>query len=257
MRILVTNDDGITAPGLKLAEEIAAEIAGPEGEVWVCAPDFERSGASHAITYAGALRMSQLGPRRYTVDGYPADCVLAGLRGFLRDSPPDLILSGVNRGHNIAEDVVYSGTAGAAMEGGLNGIRSIALSQAYSAGPNRPDDMWEPAQAWGVKAVRAALKMPIDDHAFYNVNFPAVRTDLILGMTVCDQGIRAEATFELVPYEAPNGRNFLFMRHNTANSSAPAGSDARLGLEGWVTITPLRPQLTATDLIDGARAVLG
>jgi 5'-nucleotidase len=256
MRILVTNDDGITAPGLALAEEIAAEIAGPDGEVWVVAPDFERSGVSHAITYTGALRMSRLGERRYTVDGYPADCVLVGLHSILNDAPPDLILSGVNRGHNVAEDVVYSGTAGAAMEGGLNGVRSIALSQFYSAGPNRPDDLWDPTRAWGLKAVRAVLKMPFADHSFYSVNFPAVRPEAIPGMTVCPQGIRREATFEIVPYEAPNGRNFLFMRHNTANSSAPEGTDARLGLEGWVTITPLRPQLTAGDLLDGARAAL-
>jgi len=257
MRILVTNDDGITAPGLKLAEEIATEIAGPDGEVWVVAPDFERSGVSHAISYTSPMRMTRLDDRRYTVDGYPADCVLVGLHVILKDNPPDLILSGVNRGHNVAEDVVYSGTAGAAMEGGLNGVRSIALSQFYSSGADRPEDLWDPAREWGLRAVRAVLKMPFSDHSFYSVNFPAVKAQAIRGMAVCPQGIRAEATFEVVPYRAPNGRDFLFTRHMTANSSAPAGSDARMGSDGWVTITPLRPQLTAEDLIEGARAVLG
>ena len=257
MRILVTNDDGITAPGLALAEEIASEIAGPDGEVWVCAPDFERSGVSHAISYTAPMRMTKLGERRYTVDGFPADCVIVGLSQILRETPPDLVLSGVNRGHNVAEDVVYSGTAGAAMEGGLSGIRSIALSQFYSSAPNRPDDLWAPARAWGVKAVRAVLKMPFADNSFYSVNFPAVKIEAIRGMAVCPQGIRAEATFETVPYKAPNGRDFLFLQHRTANSSCAEGTDARMGLEGWVTITPLRPQLTATDLIDEARAVLG
>jgi len=256
MRILVTNDDGITAPGLALAEEIAAEIAGPDGEVWVVAPDFERSGVSHAISYSTPIRMTQLDERRYSVDGFPADCVLVGLRVILKDTPPDLVIAGVNRGHNVAEDVVYSGTAGAAMEGGLNGVRSIALSQFYSAGPDRPDDIWDPARAWGTKAVRAVLEMPFAGKCFYSVNFPAAKPAAIRGMTVCPQGIRSEATFDIVPYTAPNGREFLFSRHNTANSSAPDGTDARLGLDGWVTITPLRPQLTAEDLLDGARTAL-
>ncbi len=257
MRILITNDDGITAPGLKLAEEIGAELAGPDGEVWVVAPDFERSGVSHAISYTSPMRMTRLDDRRYTVDGYPADCVLVGLHVILKDNPPDLILSGVNRGHNVAEDVVYSGTAGAAMEGGLNGVRSIALSQFYGSGPGRPDDLWEPTRNWGLKAVRAVLDMPFADSSFYSVNFPAVRAGEVKGLTVCPQGIRSDATFEIVPYKAPNGRDFLFTRHNTANLSAPEGSDARRCLEGWVTITPLRPQLTAEDLLEGARAALG
>lgn len=257
MRILVTNDDGITAPGLKLAEEIAAEIAGADGDVWVVAPDFERSGVSHAISYTAPMRMTRLDERRYTVDGFPADCVLVGMNVLLKDAPPDLILAGINRGHNVAEDVVYSGTAGAAMEGGLHGVRSIALSQFYSAGPDRPDDMWDPSRAWALKAVRAVMDMPVVDKCFYSVNFPAVKPDAVKGMTVCPQGIRAEATFEIVPYKAPNGRDFLFTRHNTANHSAPDGTDARLCLDGWVTVTPLRPQLTAEDLLDAARAALG
>jgi 5'-nucleotidase len=256
MRILVTNDDGITAPGLKLAEEIAADLAGPDGEVWVVAPDFERSGVSHAISYTAPMRMTQLDERRYSVDGFPADCVIVGLQMILKDNPPDLVIAGVNRGHNVAEDVVYSGTAGAAMEGGMCGLRSIALSQFYSAGPDAPDDIWEPARAWGLRAVKAVLEMPFTNKAFYSVNFPAVRPEAIRGMAVCPQGIRANATFEIVPYKAPNGRDFLFTRHNTANITAPEGTDARLGIEGWVTITPLRPQLTAGDLLDGARDAL-
>lgn len=256
MRILITNDDGITAPGLALAEEIAAGLAGPEGEVWVVAPDFERSGVSHAISYTSPMRMTQLDERRYSVDGFPADCILVGLQVILNGRPPDLILAGVNRGHNVAEDVVYSGTAGAAMEGGLNGIPSVALSQFYSAGPDRPEDIWDPARAWGLKALRVVTEMPFAGRSFYSVNFPAVRPERVRGIAVCPQGMRAEATFEILPYRAPNGRDFLFTRHNTANSSAEPGTDARLCLDGWVTVTPLRPQLTAEDLIEDARAVL-
>jgi 5'-nucleotidase len=257
VRILITNDDGITAPGLRIAETIAADIAGPEGEVWVVAPDFERSGVSHAISYTSPIRMTRLEERRYSVDGFPADCVLVGLQVLMKETPPDLVLAGVNRGHNVAEDVVYSGTAGAAMEGGLNGIPSVAMSQFYSSGPERPEDLWDPSREWGLRAIRAVMEMPFAHRSFYSVNFPAVRPEKVRGITVCPQGLRAEATFEIIPYRAPNGRDFLFTRHNTANTSAEPGTDARLCLEGWITVTPLRPQLTAEDLIDDARAALG
>ncbi len=256
MRILLTNDDGINAPGLAVAEAIAAEIAGPDGEVWVIAPDVERSGVSHCISYVQPTRLTEVAPRRYMLDGYPADCVLVGLTKLMRDRPPDLILSGVNRGHNVAEDVLYSGTVGGAMEGGLNRVPAVALSQFFRKPPHGPEDMWGSARALGAQAVRAVLRMPFPDTVFYNVNFPACDADEVKGVTVCPQGMRAEATFEVVDYAAPNGRNFQFLRHMIANHSAPRGSDARLLLEDWVTVTPLRPQLTADDLLDQARAAL-
>lgn len=256
MRVLITNDDGITAPGLAIAEQVGAEIAGPGGEVWVVAPDNERSGVGHCISYVAPTRLTQHGPRRFSVDGYPADCVLVGLHKVMKDNPPDLIISGVNRGHNVAEDVVYSGTAGAAMEGGLNRVKSIALSQFYRSTPHAPDDMWASSRAMGVEAVRAVLKMPFQGTSFYNVNFPAEDPKSVKGMTVCPQGIRAEATFDVTDYTAPNGRGFQFLRHKTANQSAPDGSDARMLIDGWITITPLMPQLTANELMAGAKAAL-
>jgi len=256
VRILVTNDDGINAPGLALAEDIAHEIAGPDGEVWVVAPDQERSGVGHCVSYTSPTRLTDIGPRRFSLDGYPADCVLVGLHRVLKDTPPDLILSGVNRGHNIAEDVVYSGTAGAAMEGGLNRVRSIALSQYYRKPPDGPEDVWAATKAMGAKAVRKVLAMPFTDTVFYNINFPAVAADQVKGFKVCGQGIREQATFAVNEHIAENGRAYQFLQHMTANTSAPEGSDARMLVDGWTTITPLRPQLTAEDLMDQARAVL-
>ena len=256
MRVLITNDDGITAPGLAVAEEIAREVAGPDGEIWVVAPDNERSGVGHCISYVSPTRLTEHAPRRFAVDGYPADCVLVGLHKVLKDAPPDLIISGVNKGHNVAEDVVYSGTAGAAMEGGLNRVPSIALSQYYRSTEGAPEDMWSSAKAWGVRAVRAVLKMPFPETTFYNVNFPAVNPEDVLGMRACPQGIRGEATFDVNDYTAPNGRSFQFVRHRIANHSAPEGSDARLLMDGWVTVTPLRPQLTADDLLASTQAAL-
>lgn len=256
MRILVTNDDGINAPGLAIAEEIAHEIKGPDGVVYVVAPEAERSGVGHCISYTAPTRLTEIAPRRFTVDGYPADCVITGINKVMADARPDLVLSGVNRGHNVAEDVVYSGTAGAAMEGGLNRVRSIALSQFYSRAGDGPDDMWASSRALGARAVRAVLQMPNPDTVFYNVNFPATDPAKAKGMTVCPQGIRAEATFGVTDYTAPNGRVFQHLAHRIANHSAPVGSDAHMLIDGWVTITPLRPVLTATDLMNQASAVL-
>ncbi|MBK0397804.1 5'/3'-nucleotidase SurE [Limibaculum sp. M0105] len=256
MRILITNDDGINAPGLKLAESIAAEIAGPSGEVWVVAPDNERSGASHAISYTAPMRLTRLSDRRFSVDGYPADCALVGLHRVMKECPPDLVISGINRGHNVAEDLVYSGTVGAAMEAALAGFPAISMSQFFRNWEGAPDDLWDPARAHGTETLRRVLAMPRRRGVFYNVNFPAVRPEAVKGLAVCPHGLRAEATFEVVPYTAPNGREFQFLRHTTANSSAPEGSDARLCLEGWITATPVIPQMTAYDLIEGARATL-
>ena len=257
MRILVTNDDGISAPGLTIAEEIAAEVAGPDGEVWTVAPDSERSGVGHCISYVAPTRLTQLGPRRYAVDGYPADCVIVGLHKLLKDTPPDLILSGVNRGHNVAEDVVYSGTAGAAMEGGLNRVRAIGLSQFYRSTEDAPGDMWASARAHGANVVRQVLSMPFPDTVFYNVNFPAIEADAVRGVSVCPHGIRDEATFDITDYTAPSGRSFQFVKHRTANHSAPEGSDARELIEGWITVSPLRPQLTAMDVLADLPKTLG
>ena len=129
MRILITNDDGINAPGLRVMEEIAADLAGPGGEVWVVAPAFEQSGVGHCISYTHPTLMAKMGDRRFAAEGSPADCVLAGIHDVMADARPDLVLSGVNRGNNSAQNALYSGTLGGAMEAALQGIPAMALSQ--------------------------------------------------------------------------------------------------------------------------------
>ena len=116
MRILITNDDGINAPGLKVLQAIANDLAGPSGEVWTVAPAFEQSGVGHCISYTRPMMIAELAPRRFAAEGSPADCVLAGLHDVMSDALPDLVLSGVNRGNNSAENTLYSGTIGGAME---------------------------------------------------------------------------------------------------------------------------------------------
>lgn len=256
MRILVTNDDGITAPGLAVAESIAREIAGEDGEVWVVAPEMERSGVSHCISYTRPMRLVELAPRRFAVEGNPADCVILGIHHILKDIAPDLVISGVNSGHNVAEDTVYSGTIGGAMEGALQGVRSIALSQFYRRGADGPADRFAPSRAFGVEAVRRVLACPWAPDIFYNVNFPAYPIEKIQGFTVAEQGRRSAGVFDCVEAMSPSGRQFFWLSHRTSNTSATPGSDAAMGAEGWITVTPMRPDLTARDLIGHARSAL-
>ncbi len=251
MRILITNDDGISAPGLAVAEAIAAELAGPGGEVWTIAPVFEQSGVSHAISYVRPMRIEKVGERRWTVEGSPADCVLAAVFEVLKEAPPDLILSGVNRGHNVAEDTVYSGTVGGAMEGAIQGVPSIALSQYYGRGTATADG-FDSARAFGASVCRRLLEQeswPLEPCAtFYNVNFPPVPAAEVKGIRATFQGIRA-ASFGVQPQVAPNGRTYLWLTHARGNADTLPGSDSRECHDGYVTVTPLRVDLTAHDLV--------
>ncbi|MGM0584905.1 MAG: 5'/3'-nucleotidase SurE [Pseudomonadota bacterium] len=260
MRILITNDDGIVAPGLKAAEDIARAVAGPQGELWTVAPEMEQSGVAHCISYTKPMRLNQIGPRRYAVDGSPADCVIAALRNLMPE-PPDLILSGVNRGHNVAEDVVYSGTVGGAIEGVLHRVRAIALSQAYGPEIIRSDDLFEAARRHGPEAVRRILSLPWDEHRdyglFYNVNFPPVPGDKVRGFRVAPQGRRPDGAFRVQENVAPNGRTYFWLAHGSGNRETAPGADAHEASSGWITVTPLRADLTAHDRLQDVAAALG
>lgn len=254
MRILIVNDDGVNGPGLEVAESIAAEIAGPDGEIWTVAPEVEKSGASHCVSYTLPMRVTELGPRRYCVEGYPADCVIAGVVKLMPHRP-DLILSGVNRGHNVAEDAVYSGTIAGAKEGAIQGVTSIALSQYYASGPGAPKDPFASARAHGADAVRRVLALPQRPYLFYNVNFPARRADEVEGFTLAPQGVRGGA-FRLEEAVAPNMRTYYWLSHGGGNTSAAPDADCTLCAAGWITATPMRPDLTDYALLDEARAAL-
>jgi 5'-nucleotidase len=261
MRILVTNDDGIGAPGLKVAEAIAAEIAGPDGEVWVVAPAFEQSGVAHCVSYVRPMRLEKLEDRRYAVEGSPADCILAGLHEVLRDRRPDLVLSGVNRGHNVAEDTLYSGTVGGAMEAALNGVRAIALSQYFSPATVASGEPFAAALAHGAGLVGRLLddgNWPAAPYGvFYNANFPPVAAEAVRGTRATFQGYRRSATFGVLPHVAPNGRTYLWLTHAHGNADSPQGSDSRECHDGFITVTPLNADLTAHDLIAPLAQSLG
>lgn len=249
MRILITNDDGINAPGLAAMEAIAAEVAGPDGEVWVVAPAFEQSGVAHCISYTHPTMIAELGPRRWAAEGSPADCVMAGVADILKDSPPDLVLSGVNRGNNAGENVMYSGTVGGAMEAALQGLPAIALSQYLGPGTQGLADPFEAARVHGPRAIRRLLDLGDWSDGpgfrlFYNINFPAAPADRVRGIRVGHQGRRAGVRFGVAPHVSPGGKRFLWITGGSQQARADAGSDVELLMDGYVAVTPMRADLT-------------
>lgn len=259
MRILITNDDGINAPGLTVLEQIAAELAGADGEVWCVAPAFEQSGVGHCISYTHPTMIAQMGERRYAAEGSPADCVLAGVHDVMKDAPPELILSGVNRGNNSAENALYSGTLGAAIEGALQGIPSFALSQFLGPKNFHADDPFEAAGAYGADVVRKVLDAnPINDHAyglFYNVNFPPVLAAEVQGVRAVAQGLRAGTRFSVEPHNAPSGRRFLWAKGGDQTVITAEGTDAAANLDGYISVTPMRADLTAHDTLAALKGI--
>ena len=260
MRILITNDDGINAPGLKVMEAIAEDLAGPAGEVWVVAPAFEQSGVGHAISYTHPTMIAELGPRRHAAEGSPADCVLAGIHDVMNGSPPDLVLSGVNRGNNAGENAMYSGTVGGAMEAALQGLPAIALSQFYGPGNARLDEPFEASAAHGAAIVRRLLERAEWDEGdyrlFYNVNFPPIPAAEVRGTRVVPQGFRRIARHVVEPYVSPTGRRFLWVTGGRQDERTEFDTDVSVNLDGWISVTPMRADLTAHDAMDAMREAI-
>jgi 5'-nucleotidase len=259
MRILITNDDGINAPGLKVLEDIATDLAGPEGEVWVVAPAFEQSGVAHCISYTHPMMIAQMGERRFAAEGSPADCVLAGLHEVMKDTPPELVLSGVNRGNNSAENALYSGTLGGAMEAALQGLPAMALSQYYGPRNLHIDNPFEAAADHGAALIRKLLAAGPDDgtgyRLFYNINFPPVPGAEVRGTRVAAQGFRPDTAFGVEPHNSPSGRRFLWIKGANQHVRTAEGTDAAVNLDGYISVTPMRADLTAHDMLEVLRTI--
>jgi 5'-nucleotidase len=259
LRILITNDDGINAPGLAVLDEIANALAGPNGEVWTVAPAFEQSGVGHCISYTTPMMISQMDDRRYAAQGSPADCVLAALHDVMTDARPDLVLSGVNRGNNSAENAVYSGTVGAAMEAALQGVPAVALSQYYGPENKDLDDQFESARAHGLSTLRTLLDKGVwtrDDYGiFYNINFPPVPATGVKGIRAARQGFRRDMGFGVQPTQSPSGRRFLWITGAPQQQPTSPGSDADWNLKGYISVTPMRADLTAHDALEALKAI--
>jgi 5'-nucleotidase len=206
------------------------------------------------------MMIARLGPRRYATEGSPADCVLAAIYDVLDGARPDLVLSGVNRGNNAAENVLYSGTIGGAMEAALQGLPAIALSQFLGPATEELADPFEAARTHGVAVVRALLDRGQwdggDYRLFYNVNFPPVAAAGVRGVRVAAQGFRRDTSFGVEPHLSPSGRRFLWIKGGPQHTPTAPGTDAAVNLQGMVSVTPMRADLTAHDRIAGLSAVL-
>ncbi|WP_027258458.1 5'/3'-nucleotidase SurE [Leisingera aquimarina] len=259
MRILITNDDGISAEGLAILDAIAREVAGPDGEVWTVAPAFEQSGVGHCISYTRPTMLSQLGDHRFAAEGSPADCVLAGIHVVMQGAKPDLVLSGVNRGNNSAENALYSGTLGGAMEAALQGIPAMALSQYYGPANRETANPFEAAAVHGaalVKRILAAQPLDQQDYRlFYNINFPPVPATGVKGTRVATQGFRRGSHFSAEEQLSPTGRRYLWIRGGNQQVETTAGSDAAVNLGGYISVTPMRADLTARDALGALKAI--
>ncbi|SEW17578.1 5'-nucleotidase /3'-nucleotidase /exopolyphosphatase [Cognatiyoonia koreensis] len=260
MRILITNDDGIIAPGLTALYEIASKVAGKDGEVWTVAPAFEQSGVGHCISYARPAMLVSHGKRRFAVEGTPADCVLAGMFDVM-DGMPDLVLSGVNKGNNSGENTLYSGTIGAAMEAALQGVKAIALSQYFGPGNAKLDDPFETARKEAPDLIVKLLEHggwdDADYRLFYNVNFPPVAAKDAKGPKVVTQGFRHDVTFGVTPQLSPTGRRYLWVHGGAQHTPTLDGSDVHANLNGYTSVTPMRADLTDHALLQQLRDKIG
>jgi 5'-nucleotidase len=240
MRILLTNDDGINAPGLNVLERIARQFS---DDVWICAPAEEQSGAGHSLTLTRPVRLTEHAPRRFSVTGTPTDSVTMALRKVLPGAP-DLILSGVNRGANLGDDVTYSGTVSAALEGSLAGIRSIALSQVYTKHDAGSDVSFSAAEQWAAKVIAPLLDTPFAPRTLINVNFPPLAAGDVKGIRVVRQGFHDYARGTLVESVDPRGfAYFWFGLHGIEHTPAHE-TDLEAIQDGYVSVTPLQLDLT-------------
>jgi 5'-nucleotidase len=248
MRILLTNDDGINAPGLHALREIARELAGPDGEVWVSAPETNQSGAGHSLSLNEPLRMREVAERVYAVRGTPTDSVIMGMRHVLKGRLPDLVLSGINRGANLAEDVTYSGTIAGAFEGTQLGVRSIALSQAYSYAAH-DDPQWATPIAHAPKLIRALLADDWPPGVLMNVNFPNAGPDEVQGIEITRQGRRDQQLLGVEERRDTWGNAYYWLGYGIRRSNPERGTDLWAVYNGYISVTPLSMNLTATDMV--------
>jgi len=252
LRILLTNDDGIHAPGLAVLERIAEKLS---DDIWIVAPEHEQSGASHSLSLANPLRLRKLDERRFAVLGTPTDSVLMAVRQVMPE-PPDLVLSGVNRGQNLADDVTYSGTIAAAMEGCALGFKSIALSQSYGILAGR-ELRWEVGETHGPELVRALYNLDLGPGVLVNVNFPDCAPDAVRGIEITRQGKRDQNLLRIEERIDTRQRPYYWLGFLRERSDPAEGTDLRAVYEGRISVTPLHMNLTQLEAMEALRQAVG
>lgn len=253
MRILVTNDDGIHAPGLVVAEKIARALS---DDVWVIAPETEQSGASHSLTLTMPLRLRQVSERHYAVAGTPTDCVMMGCLHLLKDEPPDLILSGVNWGSNMADDVTYSGTIAGAMEGCALGIKSVAMSQSGDE-VTRENIDWSPGEVHAPGVIRQLLDAGWPDGVLMNLNFPSGSAADVKGWALVSQGRYDLQSTEIEERRDARNRPYYWVGLRRRRASPPVSTDLAAVYSGKISVTPLHMNLTEGAVLKKLQEKLG
>jgi 5'-nucleotidase len=251
MRILLTNDDGIGAEGFAVLERIAAKLS---DDVWVCAPEHEQSGASRGVTITNPLRVRRAGERAWAVTGTPTDCVLLAVNALL-PAAPDLVLSGVNRGSNLAEDVTYSGTVAGALQGMALGVRAIALSQSTAGSPDAPG--YDVAETHAPGLIARLLEIGWPAGVVMNVNFPSGAASAVEAVEVTTQGFRDAHRVRADKRTDLRGRDYYWLGFGSQRSEAPQGTDLRAIAEGRISVTPLHIDLTQHTAVHDLKGVIG
>jgi 5'-nucleotidase len=252
MRILLTNDDGIHAEGLAVLERIARQLS---DDVWVVAPEADQSGFAHSLSLSEPLRMRQIGDRHYALRGTPTDCVIMGVRQLMPE-PPDLVLSGVNSGANLADDVTYSGTVAGAMEGTLLGIRSIAISQGYTFMNDGRIVPWGTTEKLAPELLDRLVRTEMAPGTFLNVNFPNCEPEEVRGVEVTVQGKRVHG---LWLEERADGRGFPYywLRFGREPEEYREGTDLHALRNNFISVTPLKLDLTDHEARSRLEKALG
>ena len=240
MKILVTNDDGIHAPGLEVLEAVAHELS---DDVWTCAPADNQTGAGHSLTLSMPVRLRQHSERRFSVTGTPTDAVSMGLKEVL-DGTPDLILSGVNAGANLGDDITYSGTVSAAMEGALAGVPSIALSQVMTQDRPASGDRFHAARHWASRIIRPLIDASFAPRTLASINFPALDADDVKGVKVTRQGFHDYARASVIKGRDPRGGDYYWFGLEAIEHTLDHGTDLEAIAGGYVSVTPLQLELT-------------
>lgn len=247
MRILLTNDDGVHARGLDVLERIARTLS---DDITIVAPLEEQSGKGRSLTLTDPVRLRKFGERRFAVTGTPTDAVMMALAQIMKDARPDLILSGVNRGANLGEDVSYSGTVSAAMEGALAGIRSVALSQRYAALAPGEQVSFEAAEQWGERVLRPLIAAPWAPRTLMNVNFPPIPAADVAGIKPVSQGLRDYGRLRLDKRTDPRGFDYYWFGLGRVPHTPVADTDLEAIELGYITVTPLHLDMTHAQSLD-------
>lgn len=253
MRILLTNDDGVNAPGLQLLCALAQQIS---NDIWIIAPANEQSAVARALSLGRAVRVSQCGPRAFAVDGTPVDCVRIGVLDLLQGRRPDLVLSGINRGQNVGDDLTVSGTVAAALESSALGIRAIALNQSQASFAEGSPAHWETAEFHCIPILRRLLEAGWPTGSILNVNFPSCGPRQVKGVRVTAQGMRLQNNAQVDRRRDPRGRLYYWMTFSDDDGTLPEDTDLSALRDNFVSVTPLHTNLTHKPAVASLRIAL-